>query len=61
MSSAAKCTGKAGAPAAALPVGKDAAGKPFGVTLIALPGQDEQLLRAAAAVEQVIAERVTCT
>lgn len=58
MAAAAKCTGKAGAPVVALPVGADAEGQPFGVTLYAAPGSDAALLRAAAAIEAVIAQRL---
>jgi amidase len=58
MSAAAKCTGKAGAPVIAIPAGRDASGAPFGITLFAAPGDDRALLRIAAAVEQLIGERI---
>jgi amidase len=44
MGAAAKCTGKAGAPAFAIPAGLDAAGTPFGVTLYTSRGGDRRLL-----------------
>lgn len=58
MTAAAKCTGKAGAPVVAIPVGTDRAGNPFGVTVLAQPGQDFALLRAALEIEQVIGQRI---
>ncbi|WP_439589155.1 amidase family protein [Hydrogenophaga sp.] len=58
MSVAAKCTGKAGAPVAAIPVGQASNGMPFGVTLFAEPGQDMKLLRIAAAIEHCVGERL---
>jgi amidase len=58
MSAAAKCTGKAGAPVIALPAGADTDGQPFGITLFAAPGQDRALLRAAAAIETAIGQRI---
>jgi amidase len=54
MAAAAKCTGKAGAPVAALPAGQDAAGAPFGITLFSAPGADRRLLSIALAVEAAI-------
>lgn len=57
MAAMAKCTGKAGAPVVALPVGLDGAGAPFGVTLVARPRADLRLLAIAAAVERVIGDR----
>ncbi|MDU6409400.1 MAG: amidase family protein [Yersiniaceae bacterium] len=57
MAAAAKCTGKAGAPVVAVPVGQDAEGLPFGVTLFAAPGHDDALLQAAEAVERVVGGR----
>jgi amidase len=57
MGSAAKCTGKAGAPVIALPAGLDPSGTPFGVVLFASPGSDRKLLRIAAAVEKAIGDR----
>ena len=53
MGSAAKCTGKAGAPVVALPAGLAASGTPFGVTLFTSLGDDLKLLRIASAVERV--------
>jgi amidase len=41
----------------AIPVGADRAGNPFGVTVLAQPGQDFALLRAALEIEQVIGQR----
>lgn len=61
MAAAAKCTGKAGAPVAAIPAGQDAEGLPFGVTLYAAPGHDLLVLQAAAAVERVIGKRIVPT
>ncbi|CAK6501264.1 Putative amidase AmiD (plasmid) [Pantoea sp. Nvir] len=55
---AAKCTGKAGAPVAAIPAGQDAEGLPFGVTLYSAPGHDRLVLQAAAAVERAIGKRL---
>lgn len=54
MTAAAKCTGKAGAPVAAIPAGRDADGQPFGVTVFSLPGADHAVLQAAIAIEQAI-------
>lgn len=58
MSAAAKCTGKAGAPVLALPAGQDADGLPFGITIFSAPGQDRVVLRAAAAIEQAVGQRI---
>lgn len=58
MAAAAKCTGKAGAPVVAIPVGQDAEGMPFGVTVFAAPGDDAAVLRAAAAIDSVIGKRI---
>lgn len=58
MSAAAKCTGKAGAPVIAIPVGLDADGLPFGITLFSAPGADRALLRAGAAVERLVGQRI---
>lgn len=58
MSAAAKCTGKAGAPVAAIPVGRDADGLPFGITVFAAPGDDHAVLAAATAIEQLVAQRI---
>lgn len=58
MSAAAKCTGKAGAPVIAVPVGQDADGLPFGVTVFSSPGEDWTVLQAAAAIEKYIGRRV---
>ena len=57
MGTAAKCSGKAGSPVLAIPVGIDPAGLPFGVTLLAAPGQDALLLAVGAAVASVIGDR----
>jgi amidase len=57
MGSAAKCTGKAGAPAIALPAGLDASGTPFGIVLLASLGQDRRLTAVASAVERTIGDR----
>jgi amidase len=58
MSAAAKCTGKAGAPVLAIPVGPDSKGAPFGVTLFASLGADAALLEIGAAVAAIIGQRV---
>lgn len=58
MSAAAKCTGKAGAPVLAIPLGVDADGLPFGVTLFAAPGADAMVLQAGAWIENLIGERI---
>ena len=57
MGAAAKCTGKAGAPTLAVPVGVDAAGVPFGVTLYTTNGKDALLLAVGRLVERAIGER----
>jgi amidase len=57
MGAAAKCTGKAGAPAISIPAGADAGGTPFGVTLFAAPGDDGSLLSIALAVESALQGR----
>jgi amidase len=57
MGSAAKCTGKAGAPAIAVPADLDASGTPFGVVLFTSVGNDRRLIAIAAAVERVIGDR----
>lgn len=57
MGAAAKCTGKAGAPVVTIPVGKDAAGVPFGLSVLASAGDDARLLAIAAAIEQIIGAR----
>ncbi len=58
MSAAAKCTGKAGAPVLAIPVGHDSKGAPFGVTLFASLGADAALLEIGAAVAAIIGQRM---
>jgi amidase len=58
MSAAAKCTGKAGAPVLAIPVGPDSKGAPFGVTLFASLGADAALLEIGAAVAAIIGQRM---
>jgi len=58
MSAAAKCTGKAGAPVLAIPVGHDSKGAPFGVTLLASLGADAALLEIGAAVAAIIGQRM---
>lgn len=57
MGAAAKCTGKAGAPVITIPVGLDATGVPFGVSLFASLGGDSRLLAIAALIEKVIGAR----
>ena len=57
MGAAAKCTGKAGAPTLAIPVGLSADGTPFGVTLYARWGDDDAVLAVGALVEAVIGDR----
>jgi amidase len=57
MGSAAKCTGKAGAPAIAVPADLDASGTPFGVVLFTSLGNDQSLIRIASAVERAIGDR----
>ncbi len=59
MSAAAKCTGKAGGPVVAIPVGPDAKGAPFGVTLFASAGSDAALLEIGAAVAAIIGRRLS--
>ncbi len=58
MAAAAKCTGKAGAPVVAIPVGQDKAGNPFGVTVFTRPGHDLALLNAARDIERVVGQRI---
>jgi amidase len=58
MTAAAKCTGKAGAPVLAIPVGRDGSGAPFGVTLYTSRGRDRRLLDIGAAVAAIIGERI---
>lgn len=58
LAAAAKCTGKAGAPVAAIPAGQDDAGQPFGVTVFAMPGADRLVLDTAAAIERVVGQRI---
>jgi len=57
MGTAAKWTGKAGAPVLALPIGLDEAGRPFGVTLFSSWGQDQRLLDVGAALAPLIGSR----
>jgi amidase len=57
MGAAAKCTGKAGAPVVTIPVGRDATGVPFGVSLFTSFEGDSRLLAIAALIENVIAAR----
>lgn len=54
MSAAAKCTGKAGALVLAIPLGTDADGLPFGMTVFSVHGEDAMVLRAGAWIENVI-------
>lgn len=56
MSVAAKCTGKAGAPVIAIPVGLDATGAPFGVTIFTRHGDDARLFAVARAIEETIGD-----
>ncbi|MGA0572951.1 amidase family protein [Variovorax sp. VNK109] len=58
MDAAARMTGKAGAPVLAIPMGKGDDGQPFGVTLVARPGADAQLLSIGMAVEGVCGQRL---
>lgn len=58
MTVAAKCTGKAGVPVIALPVGSDAEGLPFGVTVYAAPGHDYAVIEAAKAIESLVGKRL---
>jgi amidase len=57
MGAASKYTGKAGAPAIALPGGLGPDGTPFGVTLYAAPGSDARLLAIAAGAEAALGPR----
>jgi amidase len=54
MGAAAKCTGKAGAPVLAIPVGKQADGTPFGITVFCKPGDDARLLAIGGAIERAL-------
>ncbi len=58
MGVAAKCTGKAGAPVLAIPVGLDGKGQPFGVTLYASIGQDAELLEVGTTIAAIVGKRV---
>lgn len=58
MGAAAKCTGKAGAPVLAIPIGRDSAGLPAGITLFSMPGSDAVLLDIGATVAKIIGERI---
>jgi amidase len=58
MASAAKCSEKAGRPVAAVALGRNSAGAPFGVTFRARRGEDAKLLAIADAVERTIGERL---
>jgi amidase len=58
MTAAAKCTGKAGAPVLALPVGKDSSNAPFGITLYSSRGRDIDLLRIGLTVSSIIGKRI---
>lgn len=58
MSAAAKCTGKAGAPVLAIPLGADADGLPFGVTVLSKPGEDAMVLQAGQLIESLIGLRM---
>jgi amidase len=57
MGAAAKCTGKAGAPTLAIPVGLDDEGTPFGVTLYTRPNCDQALINVGRLVEAAIGDR----
>jgi amidase len=57
MGAAAKCTGKAGAPTLAIPVGVSADDTPFGVTLYARWGDDQMVLAAGTLIEAHIGDR----
>jgi amidase len=57
MSTLAKCTGKAGSPVLAIPLGLDDADAPIGVTLLGAFGGDADLLRAGAAIAQLVGDR----
>ena len=57
MTAAAKCTGKAGAPVLAVPVGLDGSAMPFGVTLYASKGRDRHLLDVGATIAVIIGDR----
>jgi amidase len=57
MGCAAKCTGKAGAPTLAIPVGLDQHGVPFGVTIYTAFGRDALLLAVGRLVERATGDR----
>ena len=57
MGAAAKCTAKAGAAVVTIPVGLDATGLPFGISLFTSLGGDARLLAIASQVEGVIGAR----
>lgn len=57
MATAAKCTGKAGAPVVALPAGLDEDAQPFGLTVFGMPGADRLVLSVAAGIELALTGR----
>ena len=57
MGAAAKCTGKAGAPTLAIPIGLSPDGTPFGITVYARWGDDQAVLDAGALIEAHIGDR----
>lgn len=58
MDSAARCTGKCGAPALTIPAGLAAKGIPFGVTLFTSIGEDLKLLAIGTLVERAIGQSI---
>jgi amidase len=58
MGTAAKLTGKAGAPVLAIPIGLGSNGNPVGVTIFASVGTDQQLLETGMAVAKLIGRSI---
>ena len=58
MGTAAKLTGKAGAPVLAIPIGLGSDGNPVGVTIFSSVGTDHELLEIGIAMAKVIGRRV---
>jgi amidase len=58
MSAAAKCTGKAGYPVLAIPVGNDPSGMPSGITLTSGYAEDERLLDIGRTVARIVGQRL---
>lgn len=58
MSAAARCTGKAGGPVMAIPIGNDGDGRPAGLTIFAERGADARLVAVGMEIERVVGNRL---